>query len=222
MNIFVVDRCPITAARMLCDQHVVKMVTESVQMLSTCHRVLDGVMTKEPSNSGKRIVPRYKLNDDRDLILYQAVHFNHPCNIWLRDDITHYDWLIAHTLTLCEEYTLRYKKTHACYKILEYMLHVGPPKNIPTYHAKWTSDTTFEIAPSSIVITDIKFVQAMPEEYKHEDVVTAYRNFYIGSKSKFARWKYRKPPKWYTDATTKPIRSVPALRSDQESLSYHI
>ena len=205
MNIFVVDRCPITAARMLCDQHVVKMVTESVQMLSTCHRVLDGVMTKEPSNSGKRMVPRYKLSDGRDDILYHAVHFNHPCNVWIREDAGNYNWLLTHTYTLCEEYTMRYEKIHACESVVDYLATVGPPHNMPM------TQSTIQT-----------FVQAMPDEYKDEDPVVAYRNFYIGSKSKFARWKYTTPPKWYTDATTKPIRSVPALRSNQESLPHHI
>ena len=35
MNIFVVEENPVDAARALCDKHVVKMVLESVQLLST-------------------------------------------------------------------------------------------------------------------------------------------------------------------------------------------
>lgn len=204
MNIFVVDHNPVIAAHMLCDQHVVKMVTESVQMLSTCHRVLDGKKEIAPSNSGKRNVPRYRLDDGRNNILYHAVHFNHPCNIWIRDDIVNYDWLVKHTYALCEEYTLRYNKKHACESILEYMIGVGAPKNIPNYNPRRPQ----------------QFVQAMPDEYKDADPVKAYRNFYVGSKSKFARWKFVQPPQWYIDATRKPLRSVPALRSNQESLSY--
>lgn len=210
MNIFVVDECPIQSARMLCDQHVVKMVTESIQMLSTCHRVLDGKMEMAPSVSGKRQVPRYRLDDGRDKILYHAVHFKHPCNIWIRENIVHYDWLLAHTITLNEEYTNRYNRIHACNSMLVYLIAVGAPKNIPTYHNP----------DNPLTVTNIKFVQAMPDEYKDKDTVKAYRNFYIGSKSKFARWKYTTPPKWYTDATTKSIRSVSTLRSNQESLSH--
>ena len=40
MNIFVLDSTPSVAARYHCDKHVVKMIVESAQMLSTCHRVL--------------------------------------------------------------------------------------------------------------------------------------------------------------------------------------
>ena len=42
MNIFYLDRDPVIAAQMMCDKHVVKMILESAQMLSTAHRVLDG------------------------------------------------------------------------------------------------------------------------------------------------------------------------------------
>jgi hypothetical protein len=208
MNIFIVDRNPVVAAEMLCDQHVVKMVTESVQMLSTCHRVLDGKMEIAPSNSGKRKVPRYRLADGRDKVLYHAVHFKHPCNIWIREDIIHYDWLLVHTAALSAEYTKRYNKTHACHGVIEYLLEADAPKNIPV-------PTTQER-----LLGNHEFVQAMPDEYKDKDPVKAYRNFYIGSKSKFARWRFTTPPKWYTDATTKRVRSVSTLRSNQESLPH--
>ena len=42
MNIFYLDKNPVVAAQMQCDKHVVKMILESAQMLSTAHRVLDG------------------------------------------------------------------------------------------------------------------------------------------------------------------------------------
>ena len=42
MNIFYVDSCPAEAAISLVDKHVVKMILESAQLLSTAHRILDG------------------------------------------------------------------------------------------------------------------------------------------------------------------------------------
>ena len=53
MNIFVLDKNPIKAAQQHCDKHVVKMIVESGQMLSTAHRILDGKETRRPSISGK-------------------------------------------------------------------------------------------------------------------------------------------------------------------------
>ena len=42
MNIFVLDDQPEIAAQMMCDKHVVKMILESCQLMSTAHHVLDG------------------------------------------------------------------------------------------------------------------------------------------------------------------------------------
>ena len=72
MNIFYLDEKPLTAARMHCDKHVVKMIIESAQMLSTAHRTLDG-------------------NDYADRMnLYKATHKNHPANIWVRESAENY------------------------------------------------------------------------------------------------------------------------------------
>ena len=42
MNRFVLDQDPLKAAAYHCDKHVVKMILEEAQMLSTAHRILDG------------------------------------------------------------------------------------------------------------------------------------------------------------------------------------
>ena len=44
MNIFYLDKNPNTAAKMMCDKHIIKMILESAQMLCTAKRVLDGTM----------------------------------------------------------------------------------------------------------------------------------------------------------------------------------
>lgn len=51
MNIFHLDRDPVVAARMMCDKHVVKMIVEYAQLMSTAHRVLDAL----------RILPRPRM-----------------------------------------------------------------------------------------------------------------------------------------------------------------
>ena len=81
MNIFVLDKNPIVAAQLQCDKHVVKMIVESAQMLSTAHRMLDGQEYKAPSKSGKRMVKKWKLKNHDDVI-YSAVHMGHPCTVW--------------------------------------------------------------------------------------------------------------------------------------------
>ena len=59
MNIFRLHDDPVISAQMMCDKHVVKMVTEYGQLLSTAHRVLDGTVERRPSKSGKRMVDHY-------------------------------------------------------------------------------------------------------------------------------------------------------------------
>ena len=49
MNIFILDKNPIKAAQLQCDKHVVKMIVESGQMLSTVHRMVDGKMERRLS-----------------------------------------------------------------------------------------------------------------------------------------------------------------------------
>ena len=51
MNIFVLDKNPIKAAQQHCDKHVVKMILESAQMLSTAHRILDGKLEMRRSST---------------------------------------------------------------------------------------------------------------------------------------------------------------------------
>ena len=96
MNIFILNNDPIIAAQEQCDKHVVKMIVESGQMLSTAHRMLDGTVERRPSKSGKTTVNYYKLNDEREDIMYKAVHFNHPCSIWSREGCCNYTWHYNH------------------------------------------------------------------------------------------------------------------------------
>ena len=42
MNIFYLHENPEICAEYHCDKHVVKMILETAQMLSTAHRIIDG------------------------------------------------------------------------------------------------------------------------------------------------------------------------------------
>jgi hypothetical protein len=97
INIFILDNDPVIAAQYQCDKHVVKMVLESAQMLSTCHILVD---------------------DNKNPMLYRATHKNHPCNVWLRESKDNYKWLYDHFVALSKEYTYRYDKWHKSYRKL--------------------------------------------------------------------------------------------------------
>ena len=91
MNIFYLDRNPTRCAAMHCDKHVVKMILEYAQLLSTAHHEIDG----EPS-----------------VECYKPTHRNHPSAVWARSNRSNYNWLYLLLKDLCSEYTLRYGKAH--------------------------------------------------------------------------------------------------------------
>jgi hypothetical protein len=41
------------------------------------------------------------------------------------------------------------------------------------------------------------FAQAMPDQYKDENAVIAYRKYYINEKVRFAKWQYSEEPEWF-------------------------
>lgn len=89
MNIFYLSRDPAEAARLQCDRHVVKMILETGQLLSTAHVELDGVQ-----------------------VAYKGAFKNHPSAIWVRSSANAYIWTWHHLKALGREYERRYQKVH--------------------------------------------------------------------------------------------------------------
>lgn len=175
MNIFVLDDDPVIAAKLHCDKHVVKMILESAQLLSTAHRLIDGVPYDGSSRSGRK-AKRWQLPDNRDSVLYQATHINHPCAVWCRETSENYKWLYRMFIGLTDEYSFRYGKTHKCVDMT----------------------TQLNAVPNSIRIANLtEFPQAMPDECKTKNAADAYKNYYIIHKKRFAVWTKREVPEWF-------------------------
>lgn len=179
MNIFVLSEDPVEAAQLLCDKHAAgKMVVESAQMLSTAHRMLDGVIEQRPSKSGKRRVKYWRMLDEREDVLYKAVHMNHPCTVWTRETEDNYLWHYRHFVALCDEYTYRYDKAHKTDTLLRKILFRAPA-NIP--HKSLTP-----------------WARAMPEEYKDGSTTESYQNYYQSKQDRFKMvWSRRETPSWF-------------------------
>ena len=92
MNIFYLDHDVNKCAEMHNDKHVVKMILEYAQLLSTAHRVCDGTILDTFSKTGRR-KKVWALADNRDTILYSATHINHPSAVWVRQSSANYGWL---------------------------------------------------------------------------------------------------------------------------------
>lgn len=183
MNIFYLHSDPKICAAMHADKHCVKMILEYAQLLSTAHRVLDGVESQGMTATG-RSQKVWTLEDSTlENALYKATHVNHPSAVWTRKSFDNYVWL-HHLLTyLCKEYTLRYGKVH---KVQSSGLL-----------------RTLADAPEALEVTKyIEFTQptpAMPDEYiVPGDSIQSYRNYYVGAKKAFAKWKASPIPEWFT------------------------
>lgn len=118
MNIFFLDRDPELCAKAHYDKHVVKMILEYAQLLSTAHHVLGSDVNPE--------------------CIYKEAYKNHPCAIWVRQSPRNYYWLVGLWLNLLKEYYFRYGKIHASSALTKYL------KVIPDYHPQQniTSNST--------------------------------------------------------------------------------
>ena len=175
MNIFYLHNDPKICAEMHVDKHVVKMILEYAQLLSTAHRILDGTESTVLSDSGRK-KKVWKLPDHRDSVLYSCTHANHPSAIWVRQSKANYDWLFKLFVALMDEYTYRYGKIHASQRLYDGLMIA--PKNIPA--GKFTEPTP-----------------AMPDLYKVQgDSIQSYKNYYLGDKQRMFSWKNRPTPYW--------------------------
>jgi hypothetical protein len=178
MNIFYLDHDVVKCAEMHNDKHVVKMILEYAQLLSTAHRVLDGTLIDGYSKTGRK-QKRYVFSDERDNIFYSATHLHHPSAVWVRQSAMNYYWLYTMLNALCKEYTYRYGKIHKCERD-------GLVNRLQTTPVKIPIGPFTEPTP------------AMPDEVKIAgDSIKSYRNYYINNKTHLASWKKRSTPGWY-------------------------
>jgi hypothetical protein len=96
MNIFVLDLDYNKAAQYHNDRHVVKMILETSQILSTALRM------------------RHYVSDTNTALLYRETHKHHPCVKWAAKSTGNCLWLLQLGRALTTEYTYRYGKQHAC------------------------------------------------------------------------------------------------------------
>lgn len=175
MNIFAVDECPFKSAKDLPDKLVVKMPTESIQLLIPWFYRTYGIMIEKPG--------QLELLDDRKKYYGIKGFVHHPCSKWLYENPSNVIWLIEHSFGLCEEYWARYNgKYHgALFALNKIRDRVMKSSELGLLSSKKHSP----------------FVQAMPDSYKlPDDPVQAYRNYLIGEKG-YAEWRHCSPPQWW-------------------------
>lgn len=108
-------------------------------------------------------------------------YMHHPCSKWTIESLSNWIWLLKHAITMSQ---IRYKylnKNHFCDDFLLWCLN-NPPK----------------LQKKGLT----KFAQAMPDQYKKDDTVSAYREYYIQEKKfmksgkKMDEYFNRERPEW--------------------------
>ena len=162
---------------MLCDKHVVKMILEACQMLSTaCH-----------------------LRSQRAEGIYKPTHINHPTCIWVRGCVENFKWTARHAVAIGKEYTRRYGKRHACQDMAEWFLHhpiVSGEEE--TYKGEtMTASVDIPVGCSPVPLA-IKNKNLVVYKGGKASLVLSYRKYYLEEKRTFASWKMpSKPPRWW-------------------------
>lgn len=114
MNIFALNRNPRVASKQHFQKHVIKMILESAQMLSTVFWLQDPERAEILNNEG---------------FIYKRVHTKHPCTIWANQCLENFSWLAELAMDLSKEHNLRFmpKNVHKSLKIVEYAYYNPPP-----------------------------------------------------------------------------------------------
>lgn len=95
LNVFACDPSPVASAQALADRHVIKMVLETAQVLST-------VAVSKGLGEG----------------LYRPTHKNHPVVKQCIADPLYLGWTALHGLALAEEYQRRFERVHKSARII--------------------------------------------------------------------------------------------------------
>ena len=109
---------------------------------------------------------------------YRRTHYNHPCTVWSRQRFANYEWLYHHGMALARECTYRWGTNHKSKEVIEEC---------------WSQVSTRMFAEEGHMTP---FAQAMPEEFRGNDPVEAYRRYYREAKRPLHRWTKREPPTW--------------------------
>lgn len=223
MNLFYLHYDPQLAAISHCDKHVVKMIIEYAQLLSTAHRLLDGrqigvmlttrthILGAEPEVKVKKrkfwLLPGEELtirterfeimNDPGELENEPLLSIGYKDIEFIESNLPYY--FASHINHPCgvwaRDRSENYEFLAQLFKHLcaEYRYRYGR-----MHHTEFKLGIKLQVHPENIPAGDFYPPPlAMPDEYKAENAITAYQALYVGSKSRFAKWTNRRPPEWF-------------------------
>ena len=132
--------------------------------------------------TAKRVLdPDDKINEE----IYKLAHKNHPVTIWCRTSRANFIWTLDLVEELHKEWRFRYGHPDTKFH-KSYLMALILRQHIP--------------AEDKFAMTGLTpFALAMPDDYKSDDPVLSYRNYYMSpEKQQIASWnKKREKPDWY-------------------------
>ena len=206
MNIFALSKCPVDSAEQMIDKHVIKMPTETCQMLHTNILYMQYVHVhgKEPQLKNLKA-----FHQEIGSELMKPAMLNHPSTIWARQSIANFHWLYQHGMALCEEYTYRYDKIHGSHD----RIITGMRQREGINHSFPNNGLT----PVTIAMDDsYRIENTFDDEW--EFVIESYRHYYLEGKWKMADWKREErrpdwfPANWFAVKHNKYVRAYNAAK----------
>lgn len=181
MNIFYVDKDPAKAAIALHDRHIIKMISESCQLLS----VWASRYTGPHDDETHQFVETDLVPDKAPDVPWTGLsHANHPAALWLNEGLGNVSWLVDHLRAMVNEYDYRY------------------PGNPDKFERARVIVPAMKYWLSKFVILNHTTPKAcVPDVYKRdpmdrENTMQAYRAYYLAEKINGNNWTNRAQPDW--------------------------
>ena len=195
MNIFALSADPVKAAEQMIDKHVIKMPTETCQMLHTNIVYMQYIEQHGKEPQLKDLKAFHQATGSK---LMKPAMLNHPSTIWARQSRQNFDWLYEHGLALCQEYTHRYGKSHGSFdRILDVNIHAKLTYRHGYPHSGLTPVT---IAMDDSFRIDLdKYSQRNPNWSGWDFVIASYRHYYLEGKWRIADWRKNRRPEWFPE-----------------------
>lgn len=155
---------------MHCDKHVVKMILETAQILSTVwHGLPDGARYSIPTEA------------------YRPTHRYHPCVKWAGQSSENYYWLVGLGEALLAEFAHRYRHSHKTERVIKALSK--PPACVSK-----GPRTPFVCCMPDEFIAALDNTRCSDDHDR--DVVQSYRGYYRTAKAHLLRYTNRQQPSW--------------------------
>lgn len=169
MNLFVLDQCPIEAAKQNCDIHCNKIVLEAAQMLANAFPL-----------SLLATAPKTKTGENRG---YSYLH--HPVSKWVLQTRGNFNWTLAHAFQLEAERLKTGYNPHFVVSFLNWVATHKAQANVPDG----------ELTEFAVAINADQRCRQVPG-FNQLPVIQQYQLYYNYDKP-FATWKTRQKPVWF-------------------------